>query len=103
MTHISSHAPRPNSGKPFLNPVRVIGWGLIAVLLSVPVIAMRFTHEVAWTASDFVFAAVLLGGAGLAFELVFWRARGLQLRLALGLGILAVVLFVWAQGAVGIF
>jgi len=99
MTHISSH----DAPKPFLNPVRVIGWGLIAALLSVPAVAMRFTHEVAWTPSDFVFAAVLLGGAGLAFELVFWRARGLQVRLALGLAILALVLFVWAQGAVGIF
>lgn len=99
MTHTAS----PNAGKPFLNPVRVVGWGLIAGLLSVPAIAMRFTHEVNWTALDFVFAAVLLGGAGLAFELVFWRARGLQVRLALGLAILAVVLFVWAQGAVGIF
>lgn len=103
MTHISSNASGPNAGKPFLNPVRVAGWGLIAVLLATPAIAMRFTHEVNWTALDFIFAAVLLGGAGLAFELVFWRARGLQLRLALGLAILAVVLFVWAQGAVGIF
>ena len=91
------------AGARLLNPVRVIGWGVIAVLLSLPAIAMRFTHEVNWTALDFIYAGVLLIGAGLAFELVFWRVRGLQARLAIGLGILAVVLFVWAQGAVGIF
>jgi hypothetical protein len=99
MTHISSQA----SGKPFLNPVRVIGWSLIAVLLAIPAVAMRFIHEVNWTTFDFLVAGALLISAGLAFELLFWRARGLQLRLALGLAILAVVLFVWAQGAVGIF
>ncbi len=103
MTHISSQPAGPDAGKPFLNPVRVVGWGLIAVLLAIPAIAMRFIHEVNWTAFDFIFAAVLLGAAGLAFELVFWRARALQVRLALGLAILALVLFVWAQGAVGIF
>lgn len=99
MTHTSSHG----AGAPLLNPVRIIGWGVIAVLLSLPAIAMRFTHEVNWTALDFIYAGVLLIGAGLAFELVFWRVRGLQARLAIGVGILAVVLFVWAQGAVGIF
>ncbi len=103
MTHLSSQTAGSKAGKPFLNPVRLAGWGVIAVLLSIPAIAMRFTHEVNWTALDFIYAGVLLIGAGLAFELVFWRVRGLQARVAIGLGILAVVLFFWAQGAVGIF
>ena len=57
MTQISSHA----DGKPFLNPVRVIGWGLIAVLLSAPAVAMRFTHEVDWTAFATAYLFALAG------------------------------------------
>lgn len=95
-----------NNGKGrarLLNPLRLIGWGLIAALMLAPAVAMRFTPEVEWTALDFIYAGVLLIGAGLAFELLVWRVRSLRARLAIGLGILAVVLFVWAQGAVGIF
>jgi len=101
MTNIISNEDR--RGARLLNPVRIIGWGLIAALMLTPAIAMRFTHEVDWTALDFLYAGVLLVGAGLACELVVWRVRGLQARLAIGLGVLGVVLFVWAQGAVGIF
>jgi hypothetical protein len=102
MSNITNHNVG-KSGAGLLNPVRIFGWGLIAALMLTPAVAMRFTHEVTWTALDFLFAGVLLVSAGLAFELVFWRVRGLQARLAIGLGILAVVLFVWAQAAVGIF
>jgi small-conductance mechanosensitive channel len=101
ISHDNTGGRKP-SGR-LLNPVRLAGWGLIAALLLTPAVAMRFTHEVEWTPLDFLYAGVLLIGAGLAFELVFWRVRGLQARLAIGLGILAVVLFFWAQGAVGIF
>ena len=45
-------------------PWRIIGWGGAVALLAAPFIAMRFTTEVNWTASDFVFAAVLLGVIG---------------------------------------
>lgn len=103
MSHITPNETggRTPSGR-LLNPLRLIGWGVIAALLLTPAVAMRFTPEVRWTALDFLYAGGLLIGAGLAFELVFWRVRGLQARLAIGLGILAAVLFIWAQGAVGI-
>ena len=81
---------------------RVLGWGLIAALVALPAIAMQFTAEVNWTASDFVAAAVLLGGVGLAFELAVrasghWAYRG-GAAVALGLSLL----LLWANAAVGI-
>lgn len=45
-----------------LNPWRVLGWGTAAALLLTPLIAMRFTSEVNWTASDFALAGVMIGG-----------------------------------------
>ena len=53
---------------------RVIGWGVAVGLLILPFIAMRFTGEVNWTASDFVFAAVLLGSVGLGMEFAVRRS-----------------------------
>ncbi|WP_347302781.1 hypothetical protein V5740_12370 [Croceibacterium sp. TMG7-5b_MA50] len=85
-----------------LNPARVAGWGTIAALIALPAVAMRFTSEVDWTASDFVFATVMLGGVGLTFELAV-RASGSRAyrggaAVALGAGLL----LLWANAAVGI-
>lgn len=81
---------------------RVIGWGTIAALIALPGIAMLFTREVNWTASDFVIAALLLGGVGLAFEMVVRASGNIAYRggaaLALGLSLL----MLWANAAVGI-
>jgi len=41
-----------------------------ALLLLIPLVAMQFTQEVVWTLSDFVFAGILLFGAGLTFVLI---------------------------------
>lgn len=78
-------------------------WGGIAAILAAPLIAMRFTDEVAWGAADFLFAGVLLVGAGLMFELIAWRTRSLRLRLLLGGLSLGAVLLIWADAAVGVF
>lgn len=81
---------------------RILMWGAIAVLIAAPAIAMQFTSEIHWTIADFVFAAILLGGAGLAAEFAN-RASGSSayrggVVVALGTG----VLLLWANGAVGI-
>jgi hypothetical protein len=84
-------------------PWRPALWGAIAAVLIAPAVAMRFTTEVAWTASDFLFAGLLLVGAGLVWEAAAATLRRpLYRRAAAGL-IVAAVLVVWAQGAVGIF
>ena len=81
---------------------RLAMWAVIALLLLLPAIAMRFTREVSWTAFDFAAAAVLLVGGGLAYEVVARLTGDVRRRVIFGLMILGVVLLIWAQGAVGI-
>ncbi|WP_409018555.1 hypothetical protein [Brevundimonas vesicularis] len=82
---------------------RPVMWGVIAGLLLLPAIAMRFTAEVNWGAEDFAFAAILLIGAGLLFELAVWKLTTTRARLVAGALILLAVLVVWAEAAVGLF
>ncbi len=78
-------------------------WAVIIGLLLLPAVAMRFTSEVNWTTTDFVFAGLLLGGGGLLFELVAWRVKSTFGRLLGAAIILGLVMVVWVEAAVGIF
>lgn len=78
-------------------------WTAIALLLLLPLIAMQFTSEVSWTASDFIAAAVLLVGAGLAYEIVARYVLDHRRRASIAATIIAAVAVIWAHGAVGIF
>ncbi|MBB4856927.1 putative exporter [Novosphingobium chloroacetimidivorans] len=82
---------------------RWVMWSAIALLLILPALAMRFTREVNWTASDFAAAAILLGGAGLIYELAASRIVHRTHRIGVAMVVGFIVLLVWAQGAVGIF
>lgn len=82
---------------------RIALWATIALLLLLPLLAMQFTREVAWTGFDFVVAALLLIGGGAAYDLVTRRVADRKRRIVFGAMIVAVVLLVWAQGAIGIF
>lgn len=84
------------------NPWLTTAWtGAIAIILLTPLIAMQFTDEVNWTVSDFVFAGLILVGAGVAYELAA-RAGGFAYQggavTALGTGVVTL----WVTGAVGI-
>jgi hypothetical protein len=86
----------------FFNIWRMRGWGTIAALIALPAVAMQFTGEVDWGPEDFVFATVMLGGVGLAFELAVrasgnWAYRG---GVAVALG--AALLILWVNAAVGV-
>jgi len=59
-------------------------WGVIAALLVLPAIAMPFTHEVAWGVEDFAFAALILVGAGLLYELAVWKLLTARARMVAG-------------------
>lgn len=87
----------------FFNPVRTVGWSAVGLILLTPLAAMRFTSEVAWGPEDFLFAAVLLIGAGLLLELILWKTRTPLTRLALSATAVLAVLTIWAEAAVGIF
>ncbi|WP_395944011.1 hypothetical protein [Brevundimonas sp.] len=83
--------------------LRPAGWGLVALALLTPLVAMQFTREVAWTASDFLFAAGLLVGAGLLIELAVLKVRNRTGAAIIAGVVVLAVLLIWAQGAVGIF
>lgn len=75
----------------------------VAILLSIPFIAMQFTNEVTWTLFDFMVAGVLLLGTGLVCELVMRKVKKTEHRIIL-CGVILIVLFlIWAELAVGIF
>ena len=78
-----------------------IALATVAILL-IPLVAMQFTDEVAWTLSDFVIAGILLFGSGLAYELTSRRSGQAAYRAAAGVGVVAALLLLWVNGAVGI-
>lgn len=82
---------------------RLALWSGIALLLCLPALAMLFTREVNWGPGDFVAAAGLLGLAGLGLELTV-RLATTPVRRALAAGaVVAMLLLVWVELAVGIF
>jgi ABC-type cobalt transport system substrate-binding protein len=83
---------------------RLIGIVLtVVVLLLIPLIAMQFTNEVNWTLFDFVVAGVLLLGTGFICELVIRKVKKTNHRIILCGVILAALLLIWIELAVGIF
>ncbi len=89
-------------GKGGRNPWRIAGWGLAATLWLIPLATMRITDAVNWTAFDFVFAAVMIGGVGIAFELAVRTTRNLAYRAGSGLALVTAFLLIWINAAVGI-
>ena len=85
------------------NWLRLAGWSGAAMLLMLPLIAMRFTSEVAWTLSDFLVMGAMLGTAGLALELATRKSRSLAFRFGSALAVAAAFLLVWVNLAVGFF
>ena len=76
---------------------------VIALLLLVPLIAMQFTEEVNWTLSDFISAGVLLLVTSLLLDLVIRKVMKTPVRIVFILIILAILLLIWTELAVGIF
>jgi hypothetical protein len=81
--------------------IRVV---LAAVLiLLVPLLAMQFTNEVAWSPLDFVVAGVLLVGTGFIYVLFARKTSHIRQRVAIGLALTVALVLVWMELAVGIF
>lgn len=91
-----------NGGEIRRRPWRMAAWVAAGLLLLVPLIAMQFTDEVNWTGSDFVFAGLLLFGSLGAYELVTRTTEQTVYRAAVGVALVAAVLLIWVNGAVGI-
>ena len=75
----------------------------VALLLFIPLIAMQFTAEVNWTLSDFIIAGILLLSTGLLCEFVLRKVSGKKNRIAICAVILAVLILIWIELAVGLF
>jgi hypothetical protein len=62
-----------------------------ACILLVPLVAMLFSDEAAWSVGDFVVAAVLLGGTGLLLELAVRKPGNVAYRAAaIAIGVAAI-------------
>ena len=83
------------------NAWRIMGWGTAVALILTPLVAMQFTSEVNWTASDFVFAIVMFGSVGLGLEMAVRKGNRAYM-MAAALALLVSFLSVWFTGAVGI-
>ncbi len=75
----------------------------VAAILLIPFIAMQFTPEVNWTLFDFIIAGALLLGTGLLLDFVVRKVKKSKQRIALCVVIVAALLLIWAELAVGIF
>ena len=65
----------------------------VALVLSLPLVAMFFTDEVVWSLADFVVAGILLATVGVALELAVRKAGNLAAALGIAaLGVAAAVL-----------
>ncbi len=73
------------------------------LLLLIPFIAMQFTSEVNWSPLDFVIMGILILTAGLICETVIRKVKDHNNRIVFCVVILAVLLLLWAELAVGIF
>jgi len=78
-------------------------WGMAAVVLLVPAVAMRFTGDVNWSASDFVVMGAMLASACALCELGAWLSGNPAYRAAFGIAVMAGFLTVWVNLAVGMF
>ena len=80
---------------------RIAGWGMAGLILLLPLAAMQVTDEVKWDGADFAFAAVMVGGVGLAFELAVRMSKNIGYRGGVAAALAAAFLIVWANAAVG--
>jgi hypothetical protein len=81
---------------------RRTGWSLAGAALLVPLVAMAVTPEVNWGLEDFLGAALLLGGFGLALEVAMRVARSTVTRLVTAAVLVTALLVIWAELAVGL-
>lgn len=76
---------------------------IVGAILLVPLIAMQFTDEVDWTLSDFIIMGALLFAAGMGIELALRKLTNPTQRVIVCACIVAALLLIWAELAVGVF
>jgi len=84
------------------NRWRVPIWSAAASLLVLPMVAMQFSREVNWTATDFLTFGTMLVLACGSYELAARKSGNVAYRAAAGVAVLAAFFMVWINLAVGI-
>lgn len=77
--------------------------GIAVGLLLIPFIGMQFSDNVNWSGSDFLVMGILLTGSGMAIEFALRNIPSARNRLIVCGAIIATLLVIWAELAVGIF
>lgn len=80
----------------------LVMWAIAAMLWLLPLIAMRFTREVAWDVFDFVLWGVMLTVAAGTVEVATRLSGSWAYRLGVGVAVAAAFLLIWLNLAVGI-
>jgi hypothetical protein len=73
----------------------------VALLLTIPAVAMQFTNEVNWTRGDFVVAGLLLLSTGFACELAIRSIQKVGFRFLAVAAILGACFVLWVELATG--
>lgn len=74
----------------------------VAALLALPAIGMLISDEVNWDLADFIIGFVLLGGTALAVDFLWSKLKTRGSRLIAVGAVLFVLMFIWAELAVGL-
>ena len=92
-----------SGARPNLGWLRYVGWGGAIALILLPLVAMEVAPQsgVNWTASDFLFAAIVIGSVGLAFEAAVRMTSNWSYRAAAAVGLAAAFFLTWSNAAVG--
>jgi MFS family permease len=96
-----------NEGRRRRSRWRIAAWGTAAALiLLIPFVLTLLGdgvegHGWHWTLGDFLVAFVLLFGTGLASELLASKSANAAYRCAVGIAVVAALLLVWVNAAVG--
>lgn len=91
-----------NGGGRGRNPLGMVIWGVAAMLLLLPLVAMQFTQEVAWDLADFVIFGAMLAGACGTYELAVRVTVNKAYRAAVAVALVTAFILVWMNLAVGI-
>ena len=71
-------------------------------ILSIPVLGKLFTDEFQWALPDFIIGAILLYGTSFIIDFILRKVQKKSQRYALCCFILLLLVFVWAELAVGL-
>jgi hypothetical protein len=89
--HRSNREEPMTTTKPFYRSAARVAVG-VAVILSLPLVAMQITDEVVWSLADFVVVGALLATIGVALELAVRKAGNLATAIAIAaLGVAAAI------------